>query len=73
VPLADIGAEFLFQVISDRAEGRPSSIFRMDNRVSESAALQGAAGPDHGSSPHYRHRNRILPLPAHVGKKQKAL
>jgi len=42
VPLADIGAEFLFQVISDRAERAAIivttklTVFRVDDRVSES-------------------------------------
>lgn len=49
------------------------AVFRVNDSVSEPSALQAAAGPDHGSCPHHRNRNRALPLPAHPGKEQKAL
>jgi len=45
VPLADIGAEFLFQVISERAERAAiivttePTLFGMDNGVSQSAIV----------------------------------
>ena len=49
------------------------AVLRVDDSVSESAALQSAAGSDHGSSPHHRDRNRVVPLPTHAGKEQKAM
>jgi len=55
VPLAEIGAEFLFQVIAERAE-RASlivttkpTVFGMDTGVSQPKTVQGAAGPNHRS------------------------
>ena len=79
VPLADIGAEFLFQVIAERAE-RAALIVTTNlpfsewtHGVSESAAVQGAAGSDHRPGPHHRDRNRIVSLPADDGKEQKAM
>ena len=79
VPLADIGAEFLFQVISERAERAAidrddePAILGMDDRVSESAIVQGAAGPDHGPGAHHRNRHGIVSLPAHGGKAEENL
>ena len=76
VPLADIGAEFLFQVISERAE-RAALIVTTNlpfsewtTRVSQSAAVQSAAGSHHGPGSHYRDGNRIVPLPANDGKEE---
>ena len=56
VPLADIGAEFLFQVIAERAERRADrdhelAVFRVDAGLPESAPVQGVAGPHHGPRP----------------------
>ena len=79
VPLADIGAEFLFQVISDRAERAAhhrddeSAVLRVDDGVSQSAIMQGAAGSDHGPGAHHRDGNGIVPFPAHDGKEEEAL
>ena len=59
VPLADIGAEFLFQVISERAERAALivttnlPVLGMDNGVSESALVQSSAGSDDGPSAHH--------------------
>ena len=56
VPLADIGAEFLFQVNSERAERAAIVVttnLRVDDGVSESAIMQGFARPHHGSSAHH--------------------
>ena len=76
VPLADVGAEFLFQVISERAETGGGdrddelAVLRMDDGVSESATMQGAAGSDHGPGAHYRDRDGIVSLPANDGKEE---
>ena len=59
VPLADVGAEFLFQVISERAERSgtdrddQSAVLGMDHGVSQSAIVQSPAGPDHGPGAHH--------------------
>ncbi len=55
VPSADIGAELLFQVIAERAEraidrDHQPAAFRMDPGVSQSALVQGIAGPNHRPS-----------------------
>ena len=69
VPLAEVGAEFLFQVIAERAEkdrrhrDHEPAVFRMDAGHSECPAVQGAAGSNHRSSPHSGDRHGILPLP----------
>lgn len=53
VPMADLGAEFLFQVIAERAEKAAVilttnlPLFGMDPGHPKRAALQGAAGPDY--------------------------
>ena len=77
VPLADVGGEFLFQVISERAErggdhrhDQPA-VLGMDDRVSQSAAVQSAVRPDHGSGPHHRDRHGFVPLQADAGKEEK--
>ena len=73
VPLADIGAEFLFQVIAERAEratldrDHEPAVFRVDAGVSQSALVQGVAGPHHGPSAHHRNRRRVVPLSQNPG------
>ncbi len=63
VPLADIGAEFLFQVIAERAEratldrDHEPAVFRVDAGVSQSALVQGIAGSNHRPSAHHRNRH----------------
>ncbi len=66
VPMAELGAEFLFQVIAERAE-KAAVILTTNLPFSEwtqvipnRPALQGAAGPDHRSRPHRRNRRRQL-------------
>ena len=51
VPLVEVGAEFLFQLVAERAEsgGRPhheSAVLGMDAGDPERAPLQGASGPN---------------------------
>ena len=59
VPLVDIGAEFLFQLISERSERAAIIVTtnlpfsRNGNSVSESAIVQGAAGPYYGPGTHH--------------------
>ena len=72
VPLADIGAEFLFQVIAERAErasliDHEPAVFRVDAGVPESPLVQGIAGSNHRSSAHHRNRRRVLPLSQNSG------
>ena len=72
VPLADIGAEFLFQVIAERAERRADrdhelAVFRVDAGLPESAPVQGVAGPHHGPRPHHRDGNRFVALSQNLG------
>ncbi len=72
VPLADIGAEFLFQVIAERAErasliDHEPAVFRVDAGVPESPLVQGIAGSNHRSSAHHRNRRRVLPLSQNPG------
>jgi DNA replication protein DnaC len=69
VPLAEIGAEFLFQVIAERAE-QAAVILTTNLPFSEWTqvipnARQGAARSDHRPRPHPRDRHRLLPLPTH--------
>ena len=73
VPLAEIGAEFLFQVIAERAE-RATLIVTTNLPFSEwtqvfpnPALVQGTAGPDHRPRPHHRDRDRLVSLPANHG------
>ena len=79
VPLADIGAEFLFQVIADRAERAALIVttnlpfIGMDDGVSEPAAVQGALGPDHGSGAQHRNGHGVIPLPADDGEEEEAM
>src|SRR5208282_1486106 len=78
VPLADIGAEFLFQVISERAE-RAAIIVTTNLPFSEwttvfpNPRLQSAVGSDHGSGPHHRDGDRVIPFPPHHGKEEEGL
>ncbi len=73
VPLAEVGAEFLFQVVAERAESRSGSdyepaVFRVDAGHPERATLQSAAGSNHRSSSHPGDGHRILSLPPNRGK-----
>jgi hypothetical protein len=68
VPLAEIGAEFLFQVIAERAE-KTAVIVTTNLPFSESTqvhsqcpALQGAGRPDYRPGAHHRDRHRVLPF-----------
>ena len=79
VPLADIGAEFLFQVISDRAE-RAAIIVTTNLPFSEWTTVfpnprlcKALLGPDHGPGAHYRDGDGVVPLPAHDGKEEETL
>ena len=74
-----IGAEFLFQVISERAK-RAAIIATtnlrfsgMDARVLEPAAMQSIPRRDHGSGADHRDGNGIVPFPANTGKERKAM
>ena len=73
VALAEAGAEMLFQVIAGRAEKaavvitRNPPVLGMDDRISERTAVQGHGGPANGSGAHYRHRRRVVPVPAITG------
>ena len=76
VPMADLGAEFLFQVIAERAEkaavihNHQPSLFRMDPGDPQRPALQGSPRSHHRPSPHHRDRNRQLSLPKNHGERQ---
>lgn len=64
VPMAELGAEFLFQVIAERAEKATVILttnlpfFRVDAGHPQRPPLQGVAGPHHRSRPHPRNRHR---------------
>jgi len=69
VPLAHIGAEFLFQVISERAERVAILVttnlpFSEWTTVFSESEIVQAAGPDHGPGVHHRDGHGIVPLPA---------
>jgi len=74
VPLAEVGAEFLFQVVAERAEkGRRGTdhkpaVFRMDAGDPQRAALQSAAGSNHRSRSHPGNGHGILSLPPNGGE-----
>ena len=76
VPMADLGAEFLFQVIAET--GRESrrhpdhelALFGMDPGDPKRTPMQGAAGSHHGPGAHHRDRHGQLPIPAHGGERQ---
>ncbi len=79
VPLADLGAEFLFQVISERAE-RAAIIVTTNLPFSEWTTVfpnprlcKAPAGPDHRPGAHYRNRDRIVSVPADHGREEEAL
>ena len=77
-PLAEAGAELLFQVIADRAEKAAVIItntlpFSNGRRASQHPPLQGTAGPHHRPRSHPRDRNRVVPLPSHHGTKEENL
>ena len=57
VPLADIGAEFLFQVISDRAEH--AALIDMTNLCARCCWIGSQTGT------HHRNRDRIISVPTH--------
>ena len=69
VPLAEVGAEFLFQVMAERAEkaavvaDHEPAVLRVDAGDPERAALQSAAGSNHRSGSHPGDRHGILSLP----------
>ena len=58
VPLAEVGAEFLFQVVAERAEksrrdaDHEPAVFRVDAGDSQRAAVQSVAGSHHRSRSH---------------------
>ena len=74
VPMADIGAEFLFQIIAERAE--KAAVILTTNLpfsewtagCSQRAALQSTARQDHGSGAHHRYRQGIVSIPKEPGK-----
>jgi DNA replication protein DnaC len=73
VPLAELGAEFLFQVIAERAErsavllttNLPFS--EVDAGHPERAVVQSGVGSHHRPCPHHRDGRRLVPLQAHAG------
>ena len=78
VPLAEAGAELLFQVIADRAEKAAVIIttnlpLSNGRQSSPTPPLQGAAGPHHRPRSHPQHRNRVVPIPSHHGTKEENL
>jgi DNA replication protein DnaC len=71
--MADLGAEFLFQVIADCAEKAAilttNLPFSEWTQVIPNARLcKGAPGPDHRPRSHHRNRHRQLPLRRTVEK-----
>jgi hypothetical protein len=72
VPLAEVGAELLFQVIAERAERatviihNEPSLLGMDSGLHQRAVVEGGAGPHHGPCTHHRDRIRFLSVPAGV-------
>ena len=66
VPLAEVGAEFLFQVIAERAEraavicDHEPAVLRVDAGDSQCPALQSAAGSDHRSRSHSGDRHGAI-------------
>ena len=73
VPMADLGAEFLFQVIAERAEKAAVIVttnlpFSEWTQVIPNARLvQSAIGSHYRSGPHHRNRHRQLSLPPDGG------
>jgi len=68
VPLAELGAEFLFQVVAQRAE-KPAVIVTSNlpfpewtQVIPNPPAVQGADRPNYRSRAPHRDRHRILPL-----------
>ena len=77
VPLADVGAEFLFQVISERAEKAVLIVttnlpFSEWTTVFPSPRLCKALldGSHYGPGSHYRNGNGVVPLPQNHGKEE---
>ena len=74
VPLAEVGAEFLFQVVAERAEksrrgaDHEPAVFRVDPGHSQRSTVQSAAGSHHRSRPHPGDRHGILSLPPNGGQ-----
>ena len=73
VPLAEVGAEFLFQV-SCRASRKGSrdshhefTVLRMDASHSQRPALQSATRSHNRPRPHFGDRHRIVSLPSNRG------
>ncbi len=78
LPFADLGAEFLYQVVSERAE-RAALIVTSNLGFSEwtqlfakGPAVQGDGRSGHGSGSHHRHRQGVLPFPADDGRPEEA-
>src|SRR5439155_23338540 len=72
VPLAEIGAEFLFQVIAASRTGsldrdHEPAVLGMDAGVFESAPVQSPAGSHHRPGAHHRDGNRVLSFPQNAG------
>ena len=75
VPLAEVGAEFLFQVISDRAElaaiiVTTSLPFSVWTKVFPNPLVQGVAGSHFGSGAHHRDGYRVVPFSADAGAEE---
>ena len=74
VPLAEVGAEFLFQVVAERAEraavvaDHQPAVFRMDAGDSQRAAVQSAAGSHHRPGSHPGNRHGIVSIPPDGGE-----
>jgi DNA replication protein DnaC len=76
VPLAEVGAEFLFQVIAERAE-KAAVIVTTNLPFSEWTQVvpnprlcKGLARPHYRSCAYHRDRNRVLSLPSNFRKAQ---
>ena len=76
VPLAEVGAEFLFQVVAERAEkaccraNDQLAILRVDAGDSERATLQSAAGSHHRPRAYPGDRHGILSFPPNGGEEE---
>lgn len=71
VPLAEVGAEFLFQVVGEarreggrRADHKPA-VFRVDAGHSQRTAVQSVARPHYGSRSHPGDGHGIISIPPH--------
>jgi DNA replication protein DnaC len=73
VPLADVGAELLFQVVSDRRTGHDHhdnqfAVLGVDASLQQCPALQSTLGSCDGPRPHLGNRSGILSIPPHTGE-----